>query len=402
VKKALLLVLLVFALHAQEHEHQMAGMTMPQTSSVDDLLMRQASGTAMNPAAAPMHMEMVQQGDWMLMLHGAAFINEVHESGPRGGDKFFSTNWIMGMASRPFGGGTLMFRSMLSLEPATVGDEYPELFQTGETLHGRPIVDAQHPHDFFMEVSAEYAHPLTANTIGYVYAAPFGDPSLGPVAYPHRASASELPQGTLSHHVQDSTHVAGSVLTIGAQSGKIGYSVSAFHGREPDENRWDIDTGKLDSWAARVTFDPSPHWTAQISTGHLEHPEALEPGNVQRTTASIAYSDERFDASFIYGHNDKSEGVSASSFTAEGLYRFGVNYVTARAEIVDKDELFGDGIVHRINALTAGYSRDVLHADSIRAAVGTNITVYSIPDSIQPAYGRNPRSAYVFVRLRLE
>src|SRR6185503_10241882 len=243
------------------HEHEMS--TMPMTSdAAGDLLMRQASGTSMNPAAAPMHMSMWQRGGWMLMLHGLAFVDQVVQSGPRGGDKFFSTNWIMGMADRPVGGGHLMLRSMLSLEPATAGDRYPELFQTGETLHGRPIVDAQHPHDFFMELAAEYAHPLPDGTIAYVYAAPMGDPSLGPVAYPHRASASEIPQAALSHHVQDSTHIAASVLTIGAQRGPVGFALSAFRGAEPDEKRWNIEHGKIDSWAARLTFDPSPHWTA--------------------------------------------------------------------------------------------------------------------------------------------
>src|SRR4051812_20278839 len=216
------------AMSAMEHEHAampqhgaMSGMQM-QTDPTSELLMRQASGTSMNPAAAPMHMTMSQHGDWMLMLHGLAFVNQVVQSGPRGDDKFFSTNWIMGMAERPLGGGHLMLRSMLSLEPLTVGKKYPELFQTGETVGGRPIIDTQHPHDFFMEVAAEYAHPLGADTIGYIYAAPFGDPSLGPVAYPHRASASEIPQAALSHHVQDSTHIAGSVITLGAQRGVLG------------------------------------------------------------------------------------------------------------------------------------------------------------------------------------
>src|SRR4029079_7039649 len=160
---------------------------------------------------------------------------------------------------------------MLTLEPLTIGHKYPELFQTGEE-----VIDGQHPHDFFMEVAAEYARPLTANTIGYVYAAPFGDPALGPVAYPHRASAAEIPQATLSHHVQDSTHIAGSVVTVGAQSGMLGYAVSGFHGREPDSHRWDIDTGKIDSWSARVTFDPPPSGTAQTSTGHLTRPAPRE------------------------------------------------------------------------------------------------------------------------------
>src|SRR5437588_1286398 len=309
---------------AQEQHRHMPGMDMStsmpmpmQHDAVSDLLMRQASGTSMNPESAPMQMSMTHHGDWMLMLHGHAFLNDVQQTGPRGGDKFFSTNWAMAMADLKLGDGHLILRTMLSLEPLTVGSKYPELFQTGETLHHQPIVDAQHPHDFFMELAAEYARPLAGNTIGYVYAAPVGDPALGPVAYPHRASAAEIPQATLSHHVQDSTHIAGSVVTVGAQSGMFGYAISGFHGREPDEHRWDIDTGRIDSWSARVTFDPTPNVTAQISTGHLTHPEELEPGNIQRTTASVAYSTAAWNTSLIVGHNDRSEGRTTNAFVAE-------------------------------------------------------------------------------------
>ena len=359
-----------------------------------DLLMRQASGTSMNPEAAPMAMEMTMHGEWMLMLHGQAFLDYTEQSGPRGGDKVFSTNWIMPMAEHPLAGGQLMFRSMLSLEPATIGKKYPELFQTGETIHGQPIVDAQHPHDFFMELAAEYAHPIDANTTAYVYVAPVGDPALGPVAYPHRASASEIPQATLAHHLQDSTHIAANVITIGAQRGMAGYAISGFHGREPDEHRWDIDTGAIDSWSARVTFDPSPNWSAQVSTGHLKSPESAEPDrDAQRTTASVAYSNDSWNSSLIFGRNR-----NLNSVTAESVWRVASrNFITGRAEVVDKDELFVNGRnVYRIKALTAGYTRDVFP----NVGVGGNVTLYSIPDALSADYGSRPRSYYLFVRVR--
>ncbi|MGA8806731.1 MAG: hypothetical protein WB973_02560 [Thermoanaerobaculia bacterium] len=403
--KRMLLLVFTFALPAMSQSHENMTMTTDPTAG---FLMRQASGTGMNPAAAPTNMAMTQSGDWMLMLHGVAIVSQVVQSGPRGDDKLFSTNWIMGMADRKLGGGHLLLRSMLSLEPLTVGKKYPELFQTGETIGGRPIIDGQHPHDFFMEVAAEYAHPLTDHTIGYIYVAPFGDPALGPVAYPHRSSASEIPQAALSHHLQDSTHIAGSVITIGAQSGMFGYAGSGFHGREPDEKRWDIDTGKIDSWAARVTFDPTPNWAAQLSTGHLEHPEAAERGDIQRTTASVSYSNTRWNTSLIFGHNQKSEGHDGSAFLAESVLRVaGTNYISGRAEAVDKDELFaGQNVplaignsVFRIKALTIGYSRDVIKTGTLAGAVGANVTGYSIPRAIKPYYG-NPHSFYVFLRVR--
>jgi len=346
----------------------------------------------MNPEAAPTPMEMAMHGDWMLMFHGQAFLNYTDQSGPRGGDKVFSTNWIMPMAERPLAGGQLMFRAMFSLEPATVAEKYPELFQTGETIHGRPIVDAQHPHDFFMELAAEYAHPVDASTTAYIYAAPVGDPALGPVAYPHRASAMEIPQAALAHHLQDSTHIAASVITVGAQRGLFGAAFSGFHGREPDEQRWNIDTGAIDSWSVRATFDPTPNWSAQVSTGHLKSPEAAEPDrDAQRTTASLAYSKDGWSSSLIFGRNR-----NLNSVTAESVLRIASrNFITGRAEVVDKDELFDHG-VYRIKAVTLGYTRDVLS----NVGVGGNVTLYSIPDALNGEYGSRPRSLYLFVRLR--
>ena len=197
--------------------------------------------------------------------------------------------------------------------------------------------------------------------------------------------------------MQDSTHIAGSVLTLGAQRGPLGASLSGFHGREPDENRWNIDTGRVDSWAARVTFDPAPNWSAQISTGHLQHPEAAESGNIQRTTASIAYSAGGWHTSVILGHNDKTRGRSTNAYVAESVVQFGRNYLTARAEIVDKDEI---AIPSRIRALTAGYSRDLWSAASLSGAVGANVTVYAFPRSLDLIYGGRPHSFCAFVRVR--
>ncbi|MGZ8797434.1 MAG: hypothetical protein ACXW2F_08820 [Thermoanaerobaculia bacterium] len=370
-----------------------------------DFLMRQASGTSTNPAAAPMHMDMTQRGRWMLMLHGAAFINQVWQSGPRGGDKLFSTNWVMGTAGRPLFGGHLLLRSMLSLEPATITNRsYPELFQTGETAFGRPLRDAQHPHDFFMELAAEYAHPIAPKTIGYVYLAPMGDPALGPVAYPHRASAAELPQATLGHHTQDSTHIAANVITAGAKRGIFGAAASAFHGGEPDERRWDLESGGIDSWAIRLTADPTPNWTAQISTGHLHHPEQLHAGNVQRTTASIGHSASTglgiWSSSLIFGRNDKPHHAATNSWGAETLLQVAEkNWLTARAEIVDKDEL-AEGVVYRVKAITLGYTRDVWSNAKIAGGVGGNFTLYDFPSALEPSYGGNPRSFYLYARFR--
>ena len=149
--------------------------------------------------------------------------------------------------------------NMLSFEPATISNRRcPELFQQGETAFGRPIVDGQRPHDFFMELAALYDYKLTDRTLLSFYVAPMGDPAMGPPAYPHRASASENPIAPLGHHLQDSTHIAADVITFGIGHRSLRLEASGFHGREPDEYRWNINSGKIDSWSARVTVESSP------------------------------------------------------------------------------------------------------------------------------------------------
>src|SRR5215212_3563234 len=182
-------LLIVAAGAAAQHEHHHGG------SAADAFLMQQSSGTAANPAAMPMTMSMTQLGSWHLMAHGFATLDSIQQTGPRGRDERFSTNWGMFVAQRRLGRGTLLLRSMLSLEPATIRDRvYPELFQTGETAFGKAIIDGQHPHDFFMELAAEYARPVGRRGLFFLYLAPVGDPALGPVAFPHRDSAMEMPQ----------------------------------------------------------------------------------------------------------------------------------------------------------------------------------------------------------------
>lgn len=394
------------------HAHQAAG------DPVRAFFMQQASGTSVNPGTAEMPGTHLQVGTWDVMVHGEAFLNGVVQTGPRGEDELFSTNWLMAMGDRSLGSGRLALRGMFSLEPATVPDKYyPELFQTGELADGRPIVDGQHPHDFFMELAAEYAQELRPGLIGYVYGALHGDPALGPVAFPHRVSAMEIPQATLGHHLQDSTHIAGSVISAGLSSRFARIELSGFHGEEPDEERWDFDLGPIDSWAARVVLTPSQHWVAQISTGHLEDPEAHEPGDLQRTTASVLYhratSFGEMAHGVIWGRNDPEEGEVTDAFTIESLVRIGErNHLTGRVEIVDRaghdlfpdddeghhDEL--DDEIFSVRALTLGYVRDLRRTTRAVYGAGFNVTAYSFDEELEHAYGNDPMSYLLFIRVR--
>jgi hypothetical protein len=383
------------------------------------ILMDQASGTSMNPDAEPMAMLMASAGKWVFALHGQAFLNHANDSGPRGGEETFSTNWVMGIASRPLGGGTLAFRSMLSLEPATIPDRrYPELFQTGETAFGKQLIDGQHPHDFFMELAAEYLHPAGRGTV-YVYAAPVGDPALGPVAFPHRESAMELPQAPLGHHFEDSTHIAFDVITVGGIAGPVTLEASAFHGGEPDESRWNIDGGRIDSWAARLRLRPLRSLDFQISHGWLTKPEKIEPGYDTRTTASLSYSLEAtrvgWSSTVVWGHSYKEvHARELNAWLAESNLRlFSRHHLALRGESVDKDELFPHPIltvvprpalpvrVFPVKAYTLGYTMDVLQASWSTTGIGVNATRYAFPSILRGFYGSHPHSVIVYLRVRL-
>jgi len=398
----------VSALLAQHDMSHMSGM-----AGMPDMKMPMfASGTSMNPASSPEPMIHLKAGSWMFMLHGLAFVGGVQQTGPRGGDKFMSANWFMAEASHSFAGGTFAVRSMLSLDPATVtGRRYPELFQTGETAFGSPIIDGQHPHNLFMELALRYTHPISEATSLTIYVAPVGDPALGPVAFPHRASAAELPQAPLGHHLEDSTHISDEVVTAAIRHRVLGLEVSGFHGAEPGENRWIIQTGGIDSYSARLTFAPGPNWEAQVSAGRLAHPEALEPGDQTRVTASVSYNRPwahgNWASTLLWGRVHKTGDVAnLNGYLAETVARFrDANYVTGRIELDDKDELFREGEplsgrVFRIAAYTAGYTRDIPLLPHLSTGLGANFTVYTMPDALRPSYGEHPVAVWMFLRFR--
>jgi hypothetical protein len=399
------------------HHH----MSMTGESFLDALRHHSTSGSDAEPNSTPAPMIMKMEGHWMLMFHGEAFLNETQQSGPRGGDKFFSTNWFMPMAQRKFGNGTLTLRTMISLEPATVTKRrYPELFQQGETAFGRPIVDGQHPHDFFMELAALYDYKLGKSTLLSFYAAPMGDPAMGPIAYPHRASASEDPIAPLGHHLEDSTHIAADVITAGLAYRDFRIEGSGFHGREPDENRWNINSGAIDSWSARLTFNPARNWSTQYSLAQIHSPEALAPGeDLRRMTASVMYNRSihggNWNSMLLWGRNrSRLDGNVGNGYVLESTLNFmSRNYAWTRIENVDRTNelLLGDNpeppgftekYFARVQAYTAGYDREVGNISHLATAIGGQITWYGVPGALQQIYGTHPLGAVLFLRVRVK
>lgn len=297
-------------------------MVMSADTLTQQQMQRGSAGTSAEPASTPVPMIMGTHGPWIFMLHSNAFAANTQQqaANERGRDAFFSTNWIMPMAMRKLGPGQLTVRAMFSAEPATIGGKnYPEIFQQGETAYGKPIVDGQHPHDFFMEVAALYDIPLGKSGLLTFYLAPVGDPAIGPEAYPHRQSASEDPIAALGHHQQDSTHIAFNVVTGAATYKWVRMELSGFHGGEPDENRWQPEPSPnghtIDSVATRLSVSPNKDWTGQYSIAHIHSPEALYPGeDQQRQTASVMFHHTfRSQPMNMNGMNMSMSGMDMSS-----------------------------------------------------------------------------------------
>ena len=361
----------------------------------------------------PMDMMMNMSG-WQVMQDGIVFAALDDQGGPRGGTQFMAPNWWMGMASSHTSHGQFTFTGMLSLDPATIGKNgYREIFQAGETLNGAPLIDRQHPHDFFMQLAAIWRIPVGASAGFTIAGGPAGEPALGPVAFMHRASAADNPTAPLGHHTFDSTHVAFGVVTAAIDRGPWVLEGSVFNGREPDENRWNFDFGRLDSFSGRLWFRPNDAWELQVSTGHLKDPEQLEPGNVTRSTASVSWTKK--NASNIssvtagYGRNDTDHGARQAVFI-EAARHVGWNTLYGRVEGVQVETallqtgLLADGpaadIKDPVMALTVGGVRDVLHVRGFEGGFGADVSVYKVPDALQPMYSDHPVSFHVFFRLR--
>ena len=393
---ALMLVLLLSPLRAAAQEDPHAGMSMPPV-----------------PAGQ----------SWSFMQDAVVFVMLDDQGSPRGGTGLRAPNWWMGMATRRIAGGTLAIRLMLSADPATVGAHgYGEIFQIGETYQGNALIDRQHPHDFLMQAAAIWRRPLADRFALTLAGAPVGEPALGPVAFMHRASAADNPMAPLGHHTLDSTHIAMGVLTAGVDRGPLTVETSLFRGAEPDEQRWDLmDPGPLDSWSVRGWYRPTPEWSFQVSHGYLTKPDALEDGDVRRTTASAAWRRQRANGStavtLAWGRNQKIGG-RYNAYLAELTEVRGRTTLFTRIEATNvEDDVLRTGVhefqggrktshvvlpgrIEMVGAVTLGATRTIWRPRGWDVAGGAAATTYGVPPGLTPFYDVHPWSFQIFSRIR--
>lgn len=388
---------------------------MPMTGAFGPYAMaREASGTSWEPDSTPDGGLRFKLGQWMLMAHGYADAIYDDQGGGRGADKGFSASMAMLMAQRAVGDdGTLGLRAMMSLDPLMGANGYPLLLATGETADGRtPLVDRQHPHDLFMELSVSYSLALSAGRSVFLYAGLPGEPALGPPAFMHRASGMDIPEAPITHHWLDSTHITYGVLTAGAVQDAFKIEGSVFRGREPNQARFDVEAPKLDSVSVRLSYNPDPDWSMQVSWGYLTSPEQLAPAvNENRVTASATYNRPfawgNWATTFAWGRKMNAPGHALDGFLLETELVGGLNTVFGRAERVDEDELFDldpgsnlYGSIFTVDKLSLGYIRDLQLAPHVRLGAGALVSRYAYPAALDRAYG-SPTSFMLFLRLKL-
>lgn len=380
---------------------------------------RNGSGTAWLPDASPVYGFMFHTANWMYMLHGNFFLRYDNQDftnrGSRGGNKFDAPDWLMFMGQRMVGENGLFHFSIMSSLDAPLGgsDGYPLLFQSGEAYKGKSIVDRQHPHDIFSELSVSYSQALSQKADLFVYVGYPGEPALGPVAFMHRPSAMDNPDAPISHHWIDATHITFGVATLGVRYGEFQIEGSSFTGREPDENRYNFDKPRFDSWSGRLSYNPSQNWALQLSHGFIKSPELLHPDeDVNRTTASAIYSktlsgNGTFNATAIWGLNKIKEHEGENAFLVEGEWRKNKLALHSRYEWVQKgteelsldENVFGKDAIFPVNAFTAGFNYDLLKIGTARLAGGSQITFYHADPRLNILYGKNPLAIEVYVRL---
>ena len=405
--------------HAAHIEHQTSNiehsMSMHSSINLADPMTREGSGTSWIPDSSPMYGRMFMFGDNMLMLHGAIFPRYTNVSTRRGDDRIDAPNWFMGMYSRPlWDNAQFGSRLMMSLDPLTEGGRgYPLLFQTGESWNGEPLHDRQHPHDLFDELSFSVSQKFEHDLSAYVYFGYPGEPALGPPAFMHRPSAMDDPDAPIGHHWQDSTHITFGVATGGLQWRNVKVEGSIFTGCEPDEDRYDFDRPRFDSYSGRLSWNPTPNLALQVSYGYIHSPEGLDPKtNIHRTTVSAIYNlplghDTNWSNTFVWGQNNATEEGKTQSFLIESNYQRGRDTVYFRWEHVQKSghELVLNEVAHTrifpVAGYTLGYVRDLSHGNGVDIGLGTQFTINTRPETLDRYYGDDLGYAFqFFLRIR--
>ena len=377
---------------------------------------RDASGTSWQPDVSEHGGLHRSAGDWSLMGHALINLTHDRQDGPRGDHKTFVSGMIMGSALRRFDDGSaLNLRAMLSPDPLMGKAGYPLLLAAGETADGvNTLIDRQHPHELVMELSASYARRLSDRDSVFAYIGLPGEPAFGPPAFMHRMSAMDSPEAPITHHWLDSTHIVFGVATVGWARDGFKLEASSFRGREPDQDRYDIEAPELDSWAVRASLNPSPEWSLQASYADVTAPEQLEPDEDETKLSASAIHTRRlagdgwWSSTVAWGRKTNDHDEAKDAWLLETAVSPDDRWtVFARAERIETDELVpgsggGHGPLFTVSKASVGLIHDWRIGEHARFGLGGLYALNRVPDALEPVYGGDPSGAMVFVRLKID
>lgn len=399
-----------------ESMHMDSSMMMSHSFSRNLPMNRNGSGTSWLPDSTPMYAYMKHTGKWNFMFHGAVWLRynyqDIGNKGTRGDSKFDAPNWFMAMGQRKIKKrGLFSFHAMFSLDALTVGGNgYPLLFQSGESWNGKPLIDRQHPHDLFAELAIGYTHMINKDIDIYGYFGMPGEPSIGPTTFMHRISSFNIPSAPIGHHWQDATHITFGVATAGIRYKILKVEGSSFTGREPNENRYNFDKPRFDSYSYRLSINPTVNYSFQISQASIKSPEELHKDeDVQRTTASIMEAhplgNKRFITSALVWGMNNINSENEHSVLAESNLQLNKWAIFGRYEYIQKDgeeleiPFAEEHSVYNISAFTLGTSYILANHWNTNLSVGATGSIFMPDPALSNLYGRNPVSAEIYLRI---
>ena len=301
---------------------------------------------------------------------------------------------------------------MLSAEPLMDARGYPNLFATGETADGEPLVDRQHPHDLFMELAARVDVDIAEGTTAFLYGGPVGEPALGPRGV-HAPRLGQAESRSADHPPLvrfDAHHLRRGHRRRGGQ-GVADRSLGVPRRRSPTRTAGTSRSRGSTAGACARRSTPSPNWALQVSYGRLERARGAAPGRGRgaappractTTTARGLAATAAFSAkNRMPGRDaDRLAGARPTGTSTERHTLFG------RFENVENDELFPDHAdplhdqAFRVTKLQAGYAY-TLPLGPFGLSLGGSVAAFVKPDALDAVYGDNPMGYTLFAKLTL-
>jgi hypothetical protein len=331
---------------------------------------------------------------WSSSFRGAAFGIHNTEAGPEDPrSENFSTNWLEVRGRYDTASGFFFgLRGRGSLEPYTIKEEgYPQLLQYVSPYAGGEVIDRMRARDLIEEAAVEVGWRSLR-----LYAAPIGEPTLGPRPYGLRESSMDLAVAPFAYDIQESFHVKTQVVNAALDMKYFTLEGGVFHDAVSDGKHTSLETGgDIDSWAARVTVKPTDRVSFQVSRGELGDAVIRKI-----SSASIGYEGPVVAATAMWTRREEGSLTPLDAYGIEVAIRVTRSTITGRFENVDRPAI-GSSPARRTGHGTVGYVFDAIARPGWRAGLGVNVDYHTNSRALTGGvYGHKPQTIYFFARVR--